>query len=74
MTAQEFTDLQRKKITQEAYNDENYILGTETSIDKGKTSLGTVVKVVADVTMLRVTTLPAWMPLLLKMRKRKLSA
>lgn len=46
MTAQEFTDLQRKKITQEAYNDENYILGTETSIDKGKTSLGTVVKVV----------------------------
>ena len=46
MAAQEFTDLQRKKITQEAYNDENYILGTETSIDKGKTSLGTVVKVV----------------------------
>lgn len=40
MAAQEFTDLQRKKITQEAYNDENYILGTETSIDKGKNLFG----------------------------------
>ena len=47
MFDQQFTDLQRKEITNSAYNDDSiWAKGRDVTIDGGKTSLGTVVKVV----------------------------
>ena len=47
MFDQQFTDLQRKEITNSAYNDDKtWVKRRDVSIDGGKTSLGTVVKVV----------------------------
>ena len=45
MAAQEFTDLQRKKITETAYGKTGWKMNKEIKIDDGK-PIGTVVKVV----------------------------
>lgn len=45
MAAQEFTDLQRKKITETAYGKTVWKMNKEIKIDDGK-PIGTVVKVV----------------------------
>ena len=45
MAAQEFTDLQRKKITETAYGKTAWKMNKEIKIDDGK-PIGTVVKVV----------------------------
>ena len=46
MAVQDFTDLQRKEITEVAYYNDIWKMNKNVRIDKGKTSIGTVVKVV----------------------------